>query len=75
VVERLLDAGVLALDEGDDERTCRLVACAQGIFEDTGSIPDPDDHVEGRRASAVERESPGRASRPGLSVCAGARKS
>jgi hypothetical protein len=41
-----LDAGVLALHDGDLERAGRLVACAQRIFEETGSIPDPDDAVE-----------------------------
>jgi tetratricopeptide (TPR) repeat protein len=41
-----LDAGVLALHDGDLERAGRLVAYAQCIFEETGSIPDPDDAVE-----------------------------
>ncbi|HEY2310951.1 MAG TPA: hypothetical protein VGH46_07545 [Gaiellaceae bacterium] len=41
-----LDAGVLALHDGDDERAGRLVACADRIFRDTDSIPDPDDYVE-----------------------------
>ncbi len=41
-----LDAGVLALHDGDLERAGRLVACAQRIFEETDSIPDPDDRVE-----------------------------
>lgn len=41
-----LDAGILALHAGDLERAGRLVACAQRIFEDTDSIPDPDDRVE-----------------------------
>jgi tetratricopeptide (TPR) repeat protein len=41
-----LDAGVLALHDGDLERAGRLIACAQRIFEETESIPDPDDHVE-----------------------------
>jgi len=41
-----LDAGLLALYDGDLGRACRLVACAQGIFEDTDAIPDPDDRVE-----------------------------
>lgn len=47
-----LDAGVLALHDGDLERAARLVGCAQQIFEETGSIPDPDDHVELDRALA-----------------------
>jgi tetratricopeptide (TPR) repeat protein len=51
-----LDAGVLALLDGDDERACRLVACAQRIFEETDSIPDPDDHVELDDAVARLRE-------------------
>ena len=51
-----LDAGVLALHDGDDERACQLVACAQQIFEDTDSIPDPDDHVELDHAVATLRE-------------------
>src|SRR5207302_869241 len=42
----LLDAGVLALHDGDRERACRLIAAANRIFEDTESIPDPDDRVE-----------------------------
>src|ERR671936_2923284 len=42
----LLDAGVLALHDGELERACRLVAAAQRIFEETGSIPDPDDRIE-----------------------------
>jgi tetratricopeptide (TPR) repeat protein len=41
-----LDAGVLALHDGDFERAARLVAVAQRIFEETGSVPDPDDRVE-----------------------------
>lgn len=41
-----LDAGILALHDGDLERAGRLVACSQRIFEDTDSIPDPDDRVE-----------------------------
>ncbi len=41
-----LDAGILALRDGDLERAGRLVACAQRIFEDTDAIPDPDDRVE-----------------------------
>lgn len=41
-----LDAGILALHDGDLERAGRLVACAQRIFEDTDAIPDPDDCVE-----------------------------
>src|SRR5439155_21310896 len=52
-----LDAGVLALHDGDLERAGRLVACAQRIFEETGSIPDPDDRVELDEAVArLERE-------------------
>jgi len=51
-----LDAGVLALNAGDDERACRLLACAQRIFEETDSIPDPDDHVELDHAVATLRE-------------------
>ncbi len=42
----LLDAGVLALHDGDLERACRLLAVANRIFEETESIPDPDDRVE-----------------------------
>jgi non-specific serine/threonine protein kinase len=41
-----LDAGVLALHDGDLERAGRLVACAQRIFEENDAIPDPDDRVE-----------------------------
>jgi tetratricopeptide (TPR) repeat protein len=41
-----LDAGIIALYDGDLERAGRLVSCAQRIFEDTDAIPDPDDHVE-----------------------------
>jgi non-specific serine/threonine protein kinase len=51
-----LDAGVLALHDGDLERAGRLVACAQGIFEDADSIPDPDDGVELERAVARLRQ-------------------
>jgi tetratricopeptide (TPR) repeat protein len=51
-----LDAGVLALHDGDDERACRLVACADRIFRDTDSIPDPDDYVELENATATLRE-------------------
>jgi hypothetical protein len=51
-----LDAGVLALHDGDDERACRLVACADRIFRDTDSIPDPDDYVELEHATATLRE-------------------
>lgn len=46
----LLDAGVLALHDGALERSARLVAAAQRIFEETGSVPDPDDAVELRDA-------------------------
>jgi tetratricopeptide (TPR) repeat protein len=41
-----LDAGVLAIHDGDLERAGRLVAVAQRIFEEMDSIPDPDDRVE-----------------------------
>jgi tetratricopeptide (TPR) repeat protein len=41
-----LDAGILALHDGDLERAGRLVAVALRIFEETESIPDPDDRVE-----------------------------
>ena len=51
-----LDAGVLALYDGDDERACRLVACADRIFRDTDAIPDPDDYVELERAVAELRQ-------------------
>ena len=51
-----LDAGVLALHDGEDERACRLVACADRIFRDTDSIPDPDDYVELEQAVAALRE-------------------
>lgn len=48
----LLDAGVLALHDGQVGRSARLVAAAQRVFEETGSIPDPDDAVELRDAVA-----------------------
>lgn len=51
-----LDAGVLALHDGDVDRACRLVACAQRIFEETDSIPDPDDYVELESATAQLKE-------------------
>jgi tetratricopeptide (TPR) repeat protein len=51
-----LDAGVIALHDGDDERACRLVACADRIFRDTDAIPDPDDYVELEEAVARLRE-------------------
>jgi hypothetical protein len=63
-----LDAGVLALHDGDFDRAGRLIACARRIFEETDSIPDPDDHVEldeavtrleqelGERFAAVQAE-------------------
>ena len=51
-----LDAGVLALHDGDFGRAGRLVACAQRIFEETDSIPDPDDYVELEDALARLRE-------------------
>lgn len=41
-----LDAGILAVRDGDVERGCRLVALAQRMFDDSGAIPDPDDRVE-----------------------------
>ncbi len=50
-----LDAGVIALHDGDDERACRLVACADRIFRDTDAIPDPDDYVELEEAMAKLR--------------------
>ena len=42
----ILDAGILALHDGDLERAGRLVASAQRTFEDSDAIPDPDDRVE-----------------------------
>lgn len=51
-----LDAGVLALHDGDDERACRLLALADGIFRDTDAIPDPDDYVELEEAVAALQE-------------------
>jgi tetratricopeptide (TPR) repeat protein len=51
-----LDAGVLALREGDVERAARLVSCAARIFRETDSIPDPDDHVELDKAIFQLRE-------------------
>jgi len=48
-----LDAGVLALHDGDLGRAARLIASAQRLFEESGSIPDPDDRVE--LDEAVER--------------------
>jgi tetratricopeptide (TPR) repeat protein len=42
----LLDAGILALHDGDVERAARLIACAERAFDDTDAIPDPDDRLE-----------------------------
>ncbi len=42
----LLDAGVLALFDDDFERSALLIASAQTLFEETASVPDPDDRVE-----------------------------
>jgi hypothetical protein len=47
-----LDAGVLALHEGALDRATQLVSAAQRIFEETDSIPDPDDAVELKEAVA-----------------------
>ena len=55
----VLDAGILALHNGDFERACHLVSAAQRIFEDTGAIPDPDDRVELDEAVASLREQVG----------------
>jgi hypothetical protein len=52
----LLDTGMLVLHDGDLERAARLIACAQRIFEDTDSIPDPDDRVELDDAIALLRQ-------------------
>jgi tetratricopeptide (TPR) repeat protein len=41
-----LDAGVLALHDGELDRAICLVAKAHVIFVDTDSVPDPDDQVE-----------------------------
>jgi tetratricopeptide (TPR) repeat protein len=41
-----LDAGMLALHDGDLERAGLLIASTQRNFEESGSIPDPDDRVE-----------------------------
>lgn len=41
-----LDAGVVELHEGGLDRAIQLVSAAQRIFEETDSIPDPDDAVE-----------------------------
>jgi len=66
-----LDAGVLALHDGDLDRACRLVSVATRIFEETDSIPDPDDRVEldtavsmlrarlGERFDAISRQGRG----------------
>jgi hypothetical protein len=51
-----LDAGVLALHEGDVERAGGLVSCAERVFRETDSIPDPDDHVELDNAVAQLRD-------------------
>ena len=51
-----LDAGVLALHDGDAERACRLVSVSDRIFRDTDAIPDPDDYVELESATATLRE-------------------
>jgi tetratricopeptide (TPR) repeat protein len=51
-----LDAGALALHDGDAERATRLVSCADRIFRETDSIPDPDDHVELDNAISQLRE-------------------
>ena len=51
-----LDAGVLALHDGDVERAARLVSCTRRIFEETDSIPDPDDYVELESAVATLKE-------------------
>lgn len=51
-----LDAGVLAIHDGDLERAGRLVGVAKRIFEETESIPDPDDRVELDTAVARLRE-------------------
>lgn len=51
-----LDAGVIALHDGDAERAGRLVACADRIFRETDSIPDPDDYVELEEAVAELRD-------------------
>jgi hypothetical protein len=51
-----LDAGILALYDGDLEGAGHLVACAQRIFEDTDAIPDPDDQVELDEAVARLRQ-------------------
>ena len=52
----MLDAGILALNDGDLERACQLVSAAQRIFDDTGAIPDPDDRVELDHAVASLRD-------------------
>ena len=41
---------------GDLERAGRLIAYAQGLFEESGSIPDPDDRVELDEAVARLRD-------------------
>ena len=51
-----LDAGVLALHEGDVERAGGLVSCAERVFRETDSIPDPDDYVELEQAVTQLRE-------------------
>ena len=52
----MLDAGILALNDGDLERACQLVSAAQRIFDETGAIPDPDDRVELDHAVASLRD-------------------
>jgi tetratricopeptide (TPR) repeat protein len=52
----MLDAGILALTDGDLERACHLVSAAQRIFEESGAIPDPDDRVELDHAVASLRD-------------------
>jgi tetratricopeptide (TPR) repeat protein len=48
----LLDAGVVAMHEGALDRATQLLSAAQRIFEETDSIPDPDDAVELNEAVA-----------------------
>ena len=51
----VVDAGVVAAEEGAFERAARLLAAADAAFEASGTVLDPDDHVEFERALEMTR--------------------
>ncbi|HEV2028916.1 MAG TPA: hypothetical protein VGS16_10335 [Candidatus Dormibacteraeota bacterium] len=48
----LLDAAVVAFEDGDKRRAAELAAATRAALADVGEIPDPDDAAEEERLEA-----------------------